>query len=109
MRVVLLLVDTRFQVGILRVRQERSAAYLLDPMASTPAPSASKSFGSEVTAAYVTRFGDHFARRTSSGRHAAGHGSPAEMVNSNSFQSWQNRVMQLIGACIREAASRSAA
>ena len=69
---------------------------LLDPMAFTPAPSASKSFGSDVTAAYFTRFGDHIAWRTSSGRHTAGHGSPAEMVNSNSFQSWQNRVMQRI-------------
>jgi len=65
-------------------------------MAFTPAPSASKSFGSEVTAAYFTRFGDHIAWRTSSGRHTAGHGSPAEMVNSNPFQSWQNRVMQRI-------------
>jgi hypothetical protein len=65
-------------------------------MAFTPAPSASKSFGSEVTAAYFTRFGDHIAWRTSSGRHTAGHGSPAEMVNSNSFQSWQNRVTQRI-------------
>ena len=53
---------------------------LLDPMAFTPAPSASKSFGSDVTAAYFTRFGDHIAWRTSSGRHTAGHGSPAEMV-----------------------------
>jgi hypothetical protein len=51
---------------------------LLDPMAFTPAPSASKSFGSEVTAAYFTRFGDHIAWRTSSARHTAGHGSPAE-------------------------------
>jgi hypothetical protein len=100
-------------------------------MAFTPAPSASKSFGSEVTAAYFARFGDHIAWRMSSGRHTAGHGSPAEMVNSNSFQSWQNRVTQRIlenhawglgqqngprwllltaatrcriGACIREAA-----
>ena len=31
MRAVLLLVDTRFQVGILRVRQERSAASSLGP------------------------------------------------------------------------------